>query len=62
MDISTFKSGQFTQLNEVSKATSFNGYEFNIYDDNWVLNREVIVRVGHALSGFDRHVVEEVRR
>lgn len=61
MDISTFKSGQFTQLNEVSKATSFNGYEFNIYDDNWVLNREVIVRVGHALSGFDRHVVEEVR-
>lgn len=57
----TFQDGELSQLKEITKTTSFNGYEFNIYDNNWVLNREVIVRVGHALSGFDRHVVEDIR-
>lgn len=55
------QNGQLSQLIEVSKTTSFNGYQFDIYDDYWWLNREVKVRVGIALSGYDVQCKEEIR-
>ncbi|WP_017047122.1 site-specific integrase [Vibrio anguillarum] len=56
-----FQNGQLTQLKEVSKTTSFNGYQFDIYDKYWRLNREVKVRVEVALAGYDSNVREEIR-
>ncbi|MGY3945253.1 site-specific integrase [Aeromonas tecta] len=57
----TFQDRKLAQLKEVSKTTSFNGYEFDIYDEYWRLNREVKVRVGFALSGYDKNIAEEIR-
>lgn len=56
-----FQGGQLTQLTEVSKTTSFNGYQFNIYDECWWLNREVKIRVGVALAGYDVECREDIR-
>ncbi|EPC3544296.1 MULTISPECIES: site-specific integrase [Aeromonas] len=56
-----FQHGKLTQSKNVSKTMSFNGYEFDIYDKSWVLNREVIVRVDNVLSGYDINVADEIR-
>ena len=57
----TFQDGELAQLKEITKTTSFNGYEFDIYHEYWRLNREVKIRVGLALSGYDKNVAEEIR-
>lgn len=56
-----FHGDELPQLEDISKTSSFNGYEFDIYDKRWILNREVIVRVEIALSGYDANVVEKIR-
>ena len=56
-----FQDDQLTCTQEVSKTISFNGYEFDIYAESWILNREVIARVGQALSGFDISIVDDIR-
>ncbi|MBE8737441.1 site-specific integrase [Aeromonas veronii] len=56
-----FQDDQLTCTQEISKTISFNGYEFDIYAESWILNREVIARVGQALSGFDISIVDDIR-
>ncbi|GAM64597.1 integrase [Vibrio ishigakensis] len=56
-----FQRGELTQFKEVSKAISLNGYQFDIYDEYWWLNREVKVRVGLALYGYDSEYREDIR-
>lgn len=56
-----FQNGQLIQLKEVSKTASFNGYQFDIYDEFWRLNRESKVRVGVTLSNYESSLAEEIR-
>ncbi|WP_318439713.1 hypothetical protein [Photobacterium leiognathi] len=56
-----FQNDQLIQLEEVSKIISLNGYQFDMYDDFWVLNRESKIRIGSALSKYEPSLAEEIR-
>lgn len=61
MDRVSFQNSQITQTNGVSKALSLNGYEFDIYGECWLLNREVKLQLQATLELYDTNVAEEIR-
>jgi len=47
-------------VNNVSKTVSFNGYEFDVYSDTWVLNKNKELRV-NFITEFEQAIQEDIR-